>query len=178
MGCTVSLLCARRGFLKMAVTLITGTVARADLTPTAWAAPPNLMGAPDAGITPNHSQQLLVGLSDVDGIRLRKASGENLPPPGGLVLRLFRYESPDGMSRTVHRLVLPWTDVRAGLYLRSAVPYRTRVILDPDDGELTTSFVIGRRTSVAVYRETPHGIDMPPWQVVVLIGAPRGELSS
>jgi hypothetical protein len=63
-------------------------------------------------------------------------------------------------------------DVRAGLYVRSAVPYRNRVRLDPDDGELTTSFVIGRRTSIAVYRETPLGIDTPPWQVVVLIGAP------
>ena len=94
------------------------------------------------------------------------------------MLDLFRYEPPDGLSRTVHRLVLPWMDVRAGLYVRSAVPYRNRVRLDPDDGELTTSFVIGRRTSVAVYRETPLGIDMPPWQVVVLIGAPRGGLSA
>jgi hypothetical protein len=85
-------------------------------------------------------------------------------------LALFRYEPQ--VSKTVHRLVLPWMDVRAGLYLRSAVPYRTRVVLDPDDGELTTSFVIGCRTSVAVYRETPLWTDTPPWQVVVLIGAP------
>jgi hypothetical protein len=87
-------------------------------------------------------------------------------------LALFRYERQ--LSKTVHRLVLPWMDVRAGLYLRSAVPYRSRIVLDPDDGELTTSITIGHRTSVAVYGETPLWINQPPWQVVVLIGAPRG----
>jgi hypothetical protein len=35
-----------------------------------------------------------------------------------------------------------------------------------------------RRTSVAVYRETPLWIDQPPWQVVVLVGASRGNLSA
>jgi hypothetical protein len=121
-----------------------------------------------ADVTPNNAHELLVRLPDVDGFRLRKATAAEIPHPAGLALALFRYEPQ--LSKTVHRLVLPWMDVRAGLYLRSAVPYRTRVVLDPDDGELTTSIIIGRRTSIAVYRKTPLGIDMPPWQVVVLIG--------
>jgi hypothetical protein len=158
---------ARRGFLKAAVTLLTGTAAPAAAAPAAWAAQPNFGDASSAGVTPNHTHELLVRLPDVDGFRLRKVQAEKTPHPGGLALALFRYEPQ--LSRTVHRLVLPWMDVRAGLYLRSAVPYRTRVILDPDDGELTTSFIIGRRGSVAVYRETPQWIDRSPWQVVMLI---------
>ena len=158
------------------MTLLTGAAAPAASAPAAWAAQPNFGGVPGADVTPNNSHELLVRLPDVDGFRLRKATAEEIPSPGGLALALFRYEPQ--LSKTVHRLVLPWMDVRAGLYVRSAVPYRTRVVLDPDDGELTTSFVIGRRTSIAVYRETPLGIDMPPWQVVVLIGAPDCSVSA
>jgi hypothetical protein len=44
------------------------------------------------------------------------------------------------VSRTVHRLILPWMDVRAGLYVRSGITYRTRMPLDLDDGELTSRF--------------------------------------
>ena len=158
---------ARRGFLKAAVTLLTGAAAPAASAPVAWAAQPNFGGVQGADVTPNNTHELLVRLPDVDGFRLRKATAKDVSYPGGLALALFRYEPQ--LSRTVHRLILPWIDVRAGLYLRSAVPYRTRVTLDPDDGELTTSFIIGRRTSVAVYREMPQWIDGPPWQVVVLI---------
>jgi len=67
-------------------------------------------------------------------------------------------------------------DVRAGLYVRSAVPYRTRMILDPDHGELTTRIVLGRRGAIAVYRETPRGVDGPAWQVLVVMGTPPGRL--
>jgi hypothetical protein len=163
----------RRGFIKAAVTLLTGITPPAQ--PTAL---PNVVDAGN-GVTSNHSHEQLVGLSDVDGMRLRRISDENLPPPGGLVLSLFRYEPPDGMSRTVHRLVLPWTDVRAGLYLRSAVAYRTRIVLDPDERDMTTSIVLSRRTSVSVYRETPRWIDGgSPWQVVVVIQAPRSKAQS
>jgi hypothetical protein len=165
----VSPFVARRGFLRTALTLLT---ARVTPAPTAWAAQPNLMGAPDVGVTPNHAQELLVELSDIDGIHLRKVPEEGGPPPGGLVLGLFRYDPPGKMSSTVHRLVLPWVDVRAGLYVRSVVPYRIRMVLDPDDGELTTRILLGRRVSVAVYRETPLWVEGPPWQVVVLAGAP------
>jgi hypothetical protein len=146
---------ARRGFLKEAVTLLTGAAAPVVSAPAARAAQPNFGGVPGAELTPNNAHELLVRLSDVDGLRLHRATEKEIPLPGALVLDVFRYEPPDGLSRTAHRLVLPWMDVRAGLYLRSAVPYRTRVRLDPDDGELITSFVTGRRTSVAVYRETP-----------------------
>jgi hypothetical protein len=59
-------------------------------------------------------------------------------PPGKLELGLFRYEPPDGVSETVHRLVLPWMDVRAGLYVQSGITYRTRMLLNPDDGEPTS----------------------------------------
>jgi hypothetical protein len=166
----VSVFSARRGFLKAAVTLLTGAAAPAAWAPAAWAAQPNFGGVPGADVPPNNIHELLVRLPDVDGFRLRKATEKEIRLPGALMLDLFRYEPSGGLSRTVHRLVLPWMDVRAGLYLRSAVPYRTRVVLDPDDGELTTSIIIGRRTSIAVYRKTPLGIDMPPWQVVVLIG--------
>jgi hypothetical protein len=164
----VSAFPARRGFLKAALTLLTGAAAPTASAPPAWAEQPNFEGVPGVDVTPNNAHELLVRLPDVDGFRLRKATAEEVPSPGGLALSLFRYEPQ--LSRTVHRLVLPWMDVRAGLYLRSTVPYRTRVVLDPDDGELTTSFVTSRRTSVAVYRETPLGIDGPPWQVMVLIG--------
>lgn len=151
----------RRDFLRAAGAALAGAAAPAALAPAAWAG---------ATVTRDHSQELLVTLSDVDGIRLRKASVAETPSRGGIVLGMFRYESPDGVSKTVHRLVLPWMDVRAGLYLRSAVPYRTRLDLDPQENELTTSIVLDRRTSVAVYRETPRWVDAPPWQVVVVIG--------
>jgi hypothetical protein len=172
----VSAFPARRGFLKAAVTLLTGAATPAASAPAAWAEQPNFGGVPGADVTPNNAHELLVRLPEVDGFRLCKATAKDVPYPGGLALTLFRYELQ--LSKTVHRLVLPWMDVRAGLYLRSAVPYRTRIVLDPEDGELTTSITIGPRTSVAVYRETPLWINQPPWQVVVLIGAPRGNLSA
>jgi hypothetical protein len=164
----------RRGFLKAAVTLLTGATAPTVAVVTACEGRPNGGGA-GSDVTPSHSHEQVVGLSDVDGIRVRRASDEDLPPPGGLVLGLFRYEPPDGISRTVHRLVLPWMDVRAGLYLRSGVPYRTRIVLDPNERDVTTSIVLSRRTSVSVYREAPRWIEgAPPWQVVVVVEAPRG----
>jgi len=157
----VMALSERRDFLRAAGAALAGVAAPAAPAPAAWAG---------AAVTRDHSQELLVTLSDVDGIRLRKASVKEIPPRGGIVLRVFRYQPPDGISKTVHRLVLPWMDVRAGLYLRSAVPYRTRLDLDPEENELTTSIVLDRRTSVAVYRETPWWVDAPPWQVVVVVG--------
>jgi hypothetical protein len=119
------------------------------------------------GVTPNHFQELVARLEDVDGVRLRTASTEELPSGTGIVLSVFRYE-PDGASRTIDRVVVPWMDVRAGLYVRSVVPYRLRVLLDRDDGRLATSVVLGRRASVAIYREAPR-IDTPAWQVVVVV---------
>jgi hypothetical protein len=82
------------------------------------------------------------------------------------VLRFFRYEDAGRVSRTVERLVLARSNVRAGLYVQSVVPYRTRVLLH---GELTTALVLDQRASVRVYGETPRGVEMPPWQVVVTI---------
>jgi hypothetical protein len=159
----------RRSFLKTALAVLTGAAAQAAPASVAWAAQPNFGRVPEAGVTPNHTQELLVRLPDVDGIRLRTADEEELPWKRGVVLALYRYEPPDGVSKTVRHLVRPWRDVRAGLYVRSAVPYRLRVLLDPDDGNLATSVVLGRRASVAVYRETPRWIDTPPSQVVVVV---------
>jgi hypothetical protein len=171
-GSTVSALAVRRGFLKTALTLLTGAL------PRGWAVQPNVMGTAHVDVTPNHVQELLVRLSEIDGLHLRRIPEEDLPPTGGLALGLYRYEGPQGLSRTVDRLVLPWMDVRAGLYLRSAVPYRTRILLDPADGSVTTRILFGRRTSVHVYRETPRWVDGPPWQVIVVGGAPRGGVSA
>jgi hypothetical protein len=160
---------ARRNFLKTALAVMTGPATHAVLATTSGAALPGSSFVPDPGVTLNHTQELLLRLPDLDGIRLRPAAHEELPSQRGVVLDLYRYELPDGTSKTVQRLVRPWMDVRAGLYLRSAVPYRLRVLLDPDDGQLATSVVLGRRASVAVYRETPQWIDTSPWQVVVVI---------
>ena len=74
---------ARRGFLKAAVTLLTGAAAPAVSAPAAWAAQPNFGGVPGADVTPNNTHELLVRLPDVDGFRLRKATEEEIPPPGG-----------------------------------------------------------------------------------------------
>jgi hypothetical protein len=166
----MSVIRERRSFLTTAVAVLTGVAAPATPTPVTWAAAlPNFVGVPYPDTTPNHRQELLVRLADLDGIRLRTANNAELPSKPGVVLGLYRYEPPDGMSKTVHRLVLPWLDVRAGLYVRSAVPYRLRVLLDPDDGKLATSVVLGRRASVAVYGETPRWIGTLPWQVVVVV---------
>jgi hypothetical protein len=148
------------------VTLLTGATAPAASAPVGWAAQPNFEGVPGADVTPNNAHELLVRLPDVDGFRLRKATAEEMPHPGGLVLGFFRYEDAGRVSRTVERLVLPKSSVRAGLYVQSAVPYRTRVLLH---GELSTSLILGQRASVRVYGEAPRGAEMPPWQVVVLI---------
>jgi hypothetical protein len=121
-------------------------------------AQPNFGGVPGADVTPNHTHELLRPAPRCRRDLAAKGGRGGDPPPRAL--GLFRYE-----PKTVHRLVLPWMDVRAGLYLRSADPYRTRVVLKPHDGEVTT---------VAVYRETPLGYDGPPWQVVVVIAAPPG----
>jgi hypothetical protein len=152
---------ARRGFLKTALISLAGAGAPTGLAPSAWA---------NADVTPNHSQELLLRLPGVDGIFLRKAAKEELPSELGVVLGLYRYEPAVGESKTIDRLTLPWMDVRGGLYVRSAVPYRIRMVLDPDEGELTTRIVLNRRASLAAYRETPRWIDTPPWQVVVVIG--------
>jgi hypothetical protein len=167
----VNALPGRRGFLKAAVALLTGTTAPANSRFGVIEGIPNFESAPDAEATANHRQELLVRVPDLDGIRLRTAHDDEISSQRGVVLDLYRYEPPDGMSRTVHRLVRPWMDVRAGLYVRSAVPYRLRIRLDPDDGELATSVVLGRRASVAVFRETPRGIEQrsTPWQVLVVV---------
>jgi hypothetical protein len=151
---------ARRSFLRTALAALTGAAAPVAMARSAW---------PNASVTANHSQELLVRLVDVDGTTLRNAAGENLPTPGGFTLSLFRYEGPDQLSRTVHRLVLPWTDVRAGLYVRSAVPYRTRMLLDPEGGQPTTRIILDWRASLAVYRETPRCVETLPWHVVLIV---------
>jgi hypothetical protein len=130
---------------------------------------PNFSGVPDVGVTPSHSQELVVQLHDVDGVRFSMPSEAELPSEAGVVVRVFRYEPPDGTSRTVDRVVLPWVDVRCGVYVRSAVPHRLRVLVNRDDGSLTTSVVLGRRASMAVYREAPRWVDRRAWQVVVVV---------
>jgi hypothetical protein len=148
------------------MTLLAGAAAPAPPSPATAAAESNSVVSDD--ITPGHSATLLVSLLDVDGLWLRAAAAEKeCAPNGGLVLGFFRYEDVGRVSRTIERLILPTSNVRAGLYVRSAVPYRTRVLLD---GELTTRLVLGQRASVRVYGETPRGVEMPPWQVVVKIG--------
>jgi hypothetical protein len=171
----VSLFSARRGFLKAVVSILTGTAFHAVPVQSARAARRDGLGTFNTGVTPNHSQELLVRLPDIDGIHLRRAAEGDIPVPPGLVLGLFRYEAPSGASKTIHRFVLPGIDIRAGLYVRSAVPYRTRMILDPDNGELMTRIILGQRESIAVYRETPLWVEEAPWQVVMLIGASVGK---
>jgi hypothetical protein len=148
---------------------MSGAVASGGPAPVASEALPNFGRIPEAGVTPSHSQELVVRLDDVDGVRLSTASAEELPSATGVVLRVFRYEPPNGTSRTIDRVVLPWMDVRAGLYVRSAVPYRLRALVNRDDGQLATSVVLGRRASVTVYRETPLWVDRRAWQVVVVV---------
>jgi hypothetical protein len=60
---------ARRGFLRAAVTLLTGAAVPASVSATRDETQPNFAGVGDS-VTPNHSQELLVSLSDVDGLAL------------------------------------------------------------------------------------------------------------
>ena len=62
----------------------------------------------------------------------------------------------------MHHLVLPWGDIVAGLYVRSAVSYRTRMLLHPETGELTTRIILDRRSKVTVAWESS--------QIVVIVG--------
>jgi hypothetical protein len=155
--------------LRGILAAMSGTVACGGPEPGASEALPNFGGIPYPDVTPSHSQELVVRLHDIDGVRLSTASAGQLSSETGIILRVFRYEPPNGASRTIERLVLPWVDVRAGVYVRSAVPHRLRVVVDQHDGTLATSVVLGRRASVAVYRETPRWVDGRAWQVVVVV---------
>jgi hypothetical protein len=69
-----------------------------------------------------------------------------------MLLETFRYGA-DGQSNTVNHVILPWGDIAGGLYIRSAVSYRTRVLVHPDTRELTTRIVLDLRSPVRVARE-------------------------
>jgi hypothetical protein len=72
-----------------------------------------------------------------------------------MVLRLDRY-GVQGEAIPVRRLVLSWADVRGGLYMWSAVPYRTRTYLD-SRGQLVSRLALLRPATVVVDRDTAPG---------------------
>jgi hypothetical protein len=126
----------RRDFLRAVVSALTRIGLPPALGSSAWG---------DASVTRPFGESL-VTQSDVDGLRLGRASAKEYPgatvlvplsggseesiTAGGIVLDLFRYDS-DGQSVTVYQRVLPRQDIAAGLYLRSAV-------ILPDPGSPTS----------------------------------------
>jgi hypothetical protein len=151
----------RRDFLARLATILAGAAAP-------WIPAGATVAGP--GDTSDPGRRLLVAVPGADGLRIGPVPAGAAPPAGGLVLGLFRYDAPGELPVDVERLVLPRADVAAGLYVRSAVAYRTRILLDAGRGGLTARLILARRAPVAVYRETPRPGEVPPCQVVVVVG--------
>ena len=118
---------------------------------------------------PAGRRTLLARAPSVDGLVLQRASAAEHPTPGALILGMFRY---DRTPQVFHQALLPWATIRGGLYLRSAVPYRVRVLAHPDGAGLTMRVAVEQPASVAVYEEAPLGAEtLPPCQLVVVIDA-------
>jgi hypothetical protein len=158
----------RREFLTGSVGALIGAGAGA-----AAAAPTDA----ETPLLPFYDHALLADTEAADVVIIRRTVEEELATGDGLTLAFRRYDR-EGMSRPCGvSVILSKAQILSGFYVRGAVPFKLRVIVDDEEPGalgLVLRVVLRECARVRVYTETAHGrvgaSGQPMWvdQIVVV----------
>lgn len=108
--------------------------------------------------------RLLTMIQAADSMVVRRATNH---PKSDVVLSFCRHDDPQGIGRRVGRVVVPFRNLRTGLYVRGRVRYRMRIDAAGVDFGVRTTIVFDPRAHVIVYTDEAHGaqdaIGRPMW---------------
>jgi hypothetical protein len=142
----------RRTFLKASV---------GSLTPPLRSGPAEVVSRKDPGDTgllpgtqslpTMYAPRLVAMIEAADSMVIRRATAE---PESGVVLSFRHYDTP----RSVERVMVPFKNLRTGLYVRGPVGYRLRVDTAGVKVGVRSTLVFDERACLMVYFDEAQGV--------------------
>ena len=131
-------------------------------------------------LLPFYDHALLADIEAADVVVIRRPVEEELAAGDGLALAFQRYDR-EGMSRPCGpSVILSKAQILSGFYVRGAVPFKLRVIVDDEEPGalgLVLRVVLRECARVRVYTETAHGrpgaAGQPMWVDQIVVGTER-----
>jgi hypothetical protein len=134
------------------------------------------LGAEADDLPEMYNPQLVATIQAADSMVVKRETND---PKGDVVLSFSRYDDRQGVGRRVGRVVLPFRNLRTGLYVRGSVHYRQRIDAAGVDVGVRSTMVFDQRVRVIVYVDEIHGvhdaIGRPMWiGNTVVVARPAG----